>query len=139
MPERLTTSCLILISCREIRPAFGPSVLGGWALIFARKKSRAVAERCAHLAVSHPREINGQMTRDSFLSPRDGDAPHLPSVTNYPAPLRHPRAESRLMSYSRERDPLVRKKRPLGLPREERTNVKKTAWLSPVCCVYICI
>lgn len=96
----------------EIRPAFDPERAPWMALIFARKKSRAVAERCAHLAVSHPREINGQMTRDSLLSPRDGDAPHLPSVINYLAPLRHPRAESRLMSYSRERDPLVRKEKP---------------------------
>jgi hypothetical protein len=49
-----------------------------------------------------------QRTNDTRFppSPRhrgDGDAPHLPSVTNYPVPPRHPRAESRLMSYSRER------------------------------------
>jgi len=51
-----------------------------------------------------------QRTNDTRFppSPRhrgDGDAPHLPSVTNYPVPPRHPRAESRLMSYSRERGP----------------------------------
>jgi len=78
------------------------------ALIFARKKSRAVEERA--LAPGRFPSTGDQRTNDTRFppSPRhrgDGDAPHLPSVTNYPVPPRHPRAESRLMSYSRERGP----------------------------------
>lgn len=57
----------------------------------------------AHLAVFP--SAGDQRTNDTRFptSPGDGDAPHLPSVTNYPGPLYHPRAGPRLMSYSRVR------------------------------------
>lgn len=97
------------------------------ALIFARKKSRAArGETRAPGRFPSAGDQRTNDTRFSLANPsRVGDAPHLPSVTNYPAPLYHPRAESRLMSYSRERDPLERKEKPGDFPRQMRRANKR--------------
>lgn len=88
-----------------------------------RKAAPRLEERRSHLVVSHPQEINGQMTRDSPCpGPRlDGDAPRLPSVTNYLAPPRHPRVESRLMCLT------PREILPRGEKRKDRETGKKIA------------
>ena len=103
-----------------------PNVHGWVALIFARKKSRA-ARRNGRSRAPGRFPIHGRSTDKwhaiPYKRPRDGDAPHLPSVTNYPTSLYPPSRRVTInVLFARVRSPQEKEREG-----EERKNREITA------------